>query len=164
MSPDHTTSIIALGVFILVVGLIFTPLMTASNTPASETDELVEGNTTIIDQEFIITIENATDTHTNVTVQDDKTLVSDTNNLSVGQSATSTLSGGDVTTTVTDITNFVAGQANDPDTHTVTFELEYPRTYGWSAEGKLFAGQLDVLLGIIGFLIIIAVMVRVIFA
>lgn len=156
-----TTLALALGIFILVVALILTPLIDASNTPATETGELIEGNSTTIENHFRITLNNATDTTANITVADKDTLVGERQTLSPTNSSTVNLPGGDVTITVTDISTVVVGTAPDPDTHTVTYRLDYSRTYPWTDAGILFVAQFDILLTLVGFMIMMATLIGV---
>jgi len=136
-------------VIVLLVALVLTPLITASNTDADRGFQLAAGETANVTEGLEVEAEavNGTQSWANVTVRDTTSRLSSTQNITVGASANYSVAGENTTVTNNDINNNVV----------VRLTVDYSRTYGWSGASKTFATRLDVLLGLLGFLAILGV-------
>lgn len=144
MSRQLTTTIVGFGVFVLLIGLVIAPTITASNTDASQGYELAEGENATVTEGLEITVDKVGPSNATITLKDTHTRLSETNELAEGDNSTYSVNGENMTVTLENI-----------DDNSVTrTTVEYPRTYGWSDSTKLYANQFDVLLGIIAFLMV----------
>lgn len=146
MSRQLTTTIVGLGVFVLLIGLVITPTISASNEDASRGFELAAGDNATVTEGLKVEIDDVqtgnTSRNATITLRDTGTQLTQTNTIEEGSSANYTVAGENMTVTLNQI-------YENQETRTT---IEYPRTYGWGDGPKQYASRFDVLLGIIGFL------------
>lgn len=143
MSPRLTTTLVAFGVLVLFVGLLLPAVITAANTDATVTENLNKSTPETVTDGLNITLTKSDGTNATIELEDTVTFESETNTLTEGDT---------VTYTINNETTNVTADAIDPNWAITT--VEYSRTYGWAAGPKAFVGQLDVLLALLAFLLV----------
>lgn len=136
--------------FVLIVFLIafsFPILMDSPNQPHMETFELQEEESTVLNDRieiYLDTIKPNDGNNVTVTALDTETLAEGTRTIEEGNSATFSLSDGDVTVTVLTVSTSAA-----------ELTVEYPRLYGWHDAAKTIVGNLHLILAGLAVVVIV---------
>lgn len=137
----------ALGVLILAVGLFVAPLAGDTQTDARTVVELADGGDRVDVTQRLGANATINDTTRNATITVTNTQTFD--------SANTTLQEGDNTTLTVQGENVSVSYETYNGNAVVRFD--YPPTYGYNDETKLFFENLGLLLTLIGFAIVVAV-------
>lgn len=132
----------ALGVFVLLIGLIFPTAIDASHTDATAGFELSEGENTTVTDGLRMAVESVEGDNATISLTDTQTRESERQTLTIGETGTFTTNGETSNVTVESI------NSNNVTTSTV----EYSRTYGWGDGPKTFVDNLGLILAILAFL------------
>lgn len=137
------TAIIALGLFVLLIGLILPTAINASHTDASRGFQLSENETHRVTDGLSMTIESVQSSNATITLTDNQTRQSDTQTVQIDAT-------NQFETTTNETMNVTL---NEIDGNVTKTTVEYSRTYGWNDGAKLFADNLGLLIAIIAFLL-----------
>lgn len=143
-----TTKAIGLGLLVLLVALTVPMMINATDGEQSYRVELVEGEEQQVTNEINVTSENIRPPqpeNATITVEDTETLERDTQAIRNGSSAVYQHDGGNVTVTLTDV-------SEGPETIRATVDV--PRTYGWSGPAQRFGANMGFVLAVVGFIVI----------
>ncbi len=138
----------ALGMVAIVVGAMVPATIDAQDAEARDTVLLEEGDTAEFDDviELELLAVNNAESFVNVTVRDIETQ-SDANitNLSVGETKTVSPVSDNVSVTLEEIET-----GNSAD-----LTPSFSRTYGWNGGAKLFMNEMDTMLTLVGFVMVV---------
>lgn len=157
MANRAVVTIMALGLFVMAIGLFMPPLIDAQDNELRDTEELDEGQEVTVNELVTIQLNEANPdggtANINVTIIDVATFEETTiGRLNVTNSTTVAPAGDNVT-----ITN---DAVVDGDTAQVT--LSFSRTYGWEETAITFLNNVDLLLVLVGVLMILGSVLRVV--
>lgn len=132
----------ALGIFVLLIGLIFPTAIDASHTDATAGFELSEGENTTVTDGLRMAVESVEGDNATISLTDTQTRETESQTLTIGETGTYTTNGETSNVTVESI------NSNNVTTSTA----EYSRTYGWGDGPKTFVDNLGLILAILAFL------------
>lgn len=142
------TKAIGLGVLVLLVVFSVPMMIEATEGDKKYRVEMSENDTTNISDRLNVTADNiqpGDPANATISVEDTRTFESDTKTIEENASATYSFDGGDVTVNVTAI---------ETNPEVVRGDVKVDRTYGWSGPGKVIAGELGLILAMLGVIIV----------
>jgi len=153
MSRKLIVTIVALAVFVLLIGLLFPTLITSTNERAVTGLQLDEGETQAITGGLDATAVETTNSEATIRLTDTETQESINATISEGATETLTFSINEETVDVT---------VEESTNSEVTLSpVEYARTYGWSDGAKTFIGEIGIIFAILAFLMVAAILAAV---
>lgn len=133
-------AIFGFGILVLVIGLFVAPMVGATQTGAQQSVSLTDGESQTIQQNLDVEVDINSQDNIDVTVTDTTTFEQNTTEgMDVGENATMTLSGEEITVTYDIATS---------DYVVLTFD--YPSTFGFEENSRIFYDNLGLLLSIAG--------------
>lgn len=153
MAKGHIVIIVALGVFVLLAGMILPTAISSTGENATTGLQLDEGETTTVTDGLEATAVSTADNQSEIQLRDVETQQVINKTITEGDTATYEFSNRD-TVTVT---------VEDSQSQTVYLSpIEYPRSYGWGDGAKMFADNIGLLLVILTFLLFGSVLIAVV--
>lgn len=147
MSSKLVVGVAALGMFVLLAAFALPPAIDASQSTETRTMVLDEGETDVVTTGLNVTANDTTNTEAVIDFEDAETGLSERVTLTEGENVTVTINDENVTVTVTETTST-----------DVTLDVEYSPRYGWDSGAKTVVAQLDVILVLVAFALILGAM------
>lgn len=145
MSGKLPAVIVGFAVVVVLVAFGLSPAITATQTDANRTVTVDNGDSRDVADRLNLTAVNTSASSAEVRMEDTATGDWGERTINEGENATYDLSGERVVVTVDSST-----------TSEMTGTVDYPRTYGWSEEGKEIGATLDVVIALVGFLAVMS--------
>lgn len=135
-------SIFGFGILVLVIGLFVGPMVGATQTGATQSVSLSDGESQQIQQNIDVELSLDANNNATVTVVDTTTYNQNTTeSLSEGETTTLTVSGEEIGVTYDLVTAAYA-----------VLSFDYPSTFGFEENSRVFYDNLGLLLSIVGML------------
>lgn len=140
-------AIVTLGLMLLMGAYAVPSMADATTFPEEFSTQLDEGQTEQITDGLEITLDDSTNSQANVTVRDTET--DETDNLSIqeGANATYNLTGGTGNVTVV-----------ETDDQAAQLDVTYDPMFGWSPAAQAVIGEIELILTLILFLVVLGSM------
>lgn len=153
MPKRLTVIIVALGIFVLFVGLMFPTLITASNEPAVTGLQVDETETETVTGGLEATAVETSNADASIRLTDTETQESVNHTISEGETQTFefSINGESVDVTLEETT----------DSYVTLSPIEYSRTYGWGDGAELFIGNIGIIFTVIAFLMFAGILMAV---
>lgn len=143
--PSSTTAA-ALGLVVLLLVLAIPAAITVTDSPATATFDLDEGERASVVQTLSVVVEDTSQNSSTITLRDSKTIESQTETLSPGETESYQLNGDQMNVTLRELQGPSAN---------ATVAVEYPRTYGWAPGAKTMVDNLPLALVVVAFVVVI---------
>jgi len=150
-----TTQILAIGIFVLLLGIGLPTYITSTNTANTVGVELSEGGTNEITDSLKVTPTTVNSSNVTVEVQETDTFQSKSKTGFIGEQLNYTISGEDVNVTIDSV-------HTQPTLNRSVLLVEYPPTFAWDGGTKTIADNLGLLLAAVTLIIGVGAIVVVI--
>ena len=142
---SKVSAAIFIGLIVMVVVIAIPAFIEAPNQDVVQSVEIDEGSSEDINERISVSVDAITGEDADIRVQDSETGETQTETIALDGSYTYEFDGGDISVTVTEVT----------DTSVVT-TVGYPTMFGWS-DGAIFLGSnLGIFTAILGLVLIVS--------
>lgn len=143
--PSSTTAA-ALGLVVLLLVLAIPAAITVTDSPATATFDLDDGEQASVVQTLSVMVENTTKTDATITLRDSETIEGETQTLSEGETVSYSVRNETMNVTLREIQGPSAN---------ASVAVEFPRTYGWAPGSKTIVDNLPLALALVAFVVVI---------